>query len=92
MRKTLWVVAVLGVLACVVHGIAWLFPMEPRQWTLVIPLALAAAAAGADGLMVEAHPCPSEALCDAEQALTSGDLERLCAALEPLARAQGRTL
>ena len=57
-----------------------------------MPLALAAAAAGADGLMVEAHPCPSEALCDAEQALTGGDLERLWTALGPLVRAQGRTL
>jgi chorismate mutase/prephenate dehydratase len=57
---------------------------------LVIPLALAAAAAGADGLMVEAHPCPAEALCDAEQALTEGDLGRLRTALEPLIAAQGR--
>jgi 3-deoxy-7-phosphoheptulonate synthase len=59
---------------------------------LVIPLALAATAAGADGLMVEAHPCPAEALCDAEQALTEDDLGRLRAALEPLVAAQGRTL
>ena len=59
---------------------------------LVIPLALAAAAAGADGLMVEAHPCPAEALCDAEQALTGEDLHRLRAALEPLVAAQGRTI
>jgi chorismate mutase/prephenate dehydratase len=58
---------------------------------LVIPLALAAAAAGADGLMVEGHPCPDEALCDAEQALTENDLKRLRAALEPLVEAQGRT-
>ncbi len=37
---------------------------------LVIPLALAAAAVGADGVMVEVHPNPEEALCDKEQALT----------------------
>ena len=60
--------------------------------SLVIPLALAAAAAGADGLMVEAHPCPAEALCDAEQALTADDLERLRAALEPLTALQGRPI
>jgi 3-deoxy-7-phosphoheptulonate synthase len=36
---------------------------------LVIPLALAAAAVGADGLMVEVHPVPAQALCDADQAL-----------------------
>ncbi|MDH3254372.1 MAG: 3-deoxy-7-phosphoheptulonate synthase, partial [Acidobacteriota bacterium] len=60
--------------------------------SLVIPLALAATAAGADGLMVEAHPCPDEALCDAEQALTADDLTRLRAALVPLIEAQGRKL
>ena len=57
---------------------------------LVIPLALAAAAAGADGLMVEAHPCPAEALCDADQALTDADLRQLRAALEPFVAARGR--
>ena len=41
---------------------------------LVVPLALAAAAAGADGLIVEAHPNPEEALCDKAQALTPDDL------------------
>jgi 3-deoxy-7-phosphoheptulonate synthase len=37
---------------------------------LVIPLSLAAAAAGADGLLVEVHPRPEQALCDGAQALT----------------------
>ena len=59
---------------------------------LVIPLALAAAAAGADGLLVEAHPNPAEALCDKEQALTDGDLARLTASLRPILEAQGRSL
>ncbi|MHC4916728.1 MAG: 3-deoxy-7-phosphoheptulonate synthase [Planctomycetota bacterium] len=36
---------------------------------LVGSLALAAVAAGADGLIVEVHPCPEEAVCDGEQAL-----------------------
>jgi 3-deoxy-7-phosphoheptulonate synthase len=36
---------------------------------LIEPLALAAVAAGADGLIVEVHPCPEEAVCDGEQAL-----------------------
>ena len=44
---------------------------------LVVPLALAAAAAGADGLIVECHPDPEQALCDKEQALTRGDMEEL---------------
>ena len=39
------------------------------KWYLVTPMALAAAAAGADGLMVEVHPRPEEALCDGAQAL-----------------------
>jgi 3-deoxy-7-phosphoheptulonate synthase len=36
----------------------------------VAALARAGVAAGADGIMVEVHPCPAEALCDAAQALT----------------------
>ncbi len=59
---------------------------------LVIPLAHAAAAVGADGLIVEAHPVPSEALCDAEQALSPDDLLRLVAGLRPIVEAQGRRL
>ncbi len=57
---------------------------------LVAPLALAAAAAGADGLIVEVHPNPEEALCDAEQALSGDDLARLQAALVPIVEGQGR--
>jgi 3-deoxy-7-phosphoheptulonate synthase len=37
--------------------------------SLVEPLSLAAAAAGADGLIVEVHPAPEQALCDGPQAL-----------------------
>ncbi len=59
---------------------------------LVIPLALAAAAVGADGLIVEAHPNPAEALCDKAQALTKDDLRSLMERLEPIIRGQGRTL
>lgn len=39
---------------------------------MVSPLAKAAVAAGADGLLIEVHPCPEEALCDGAQALTPG--------------------
>jgi chorismate mutase/prephenate dehydratase len=59
---------------------------------LVVPLALAAAAAGADGLIVECHPRPEEALCDKDQALRSEDVERLVAGLRPILDSQGRTL
>ena len=40
-----------------------------KRW-LVRPMALAAVAAGADGIMVEVHPDPDEALSDGEQSLT----------------------
>jgi 3-deoxy-7-phosphoheptulonate synthase len=59
---------------------------------LVIPLALAAAAIGADGVIIEAHPNPAEALCDKDQALTGDDLSKLCAQLKPILAAQGRRL
>jgi chorismate mutase/prephenate dehydratase len=48
---------------------------------LVIPLALAAVAAGADGLIVECHPDPAAALCDKDQALTAQDLRELMSRL-----------
>ena len=59
---------------------------------LVIPLALAAAAVGADGLIVEAHPNPEEALCDKEQALHAEDLDQLVAGLTPILESRGRSL
>ncbi len=40
---------------------------------LVLPLSLAAAAVGADGVIVEVHPRPDEALCDGPQSLASAD-------------------
>jgi 3-deoxy-7-phosphoheptulonate synthase len=39
-------------------------------WDLVYPMALAAAAAGADGLMIEVHNRPDKALCDGQQSIT----------------------
>jgi 3-deoxy-7-phosphoheptulonate synthase len=59
---------------------------------LVVPLALAAAAVGADGLIVEAHPDPESALCDKEQALRSEDLDELVRGLVPILASQGRRL
>ncbi len=44
---------------------------------LVEPLALAAVAAGADGIMIEVHPTPSQALSDGKQALDLVQFERL---------------
>jgi 3-deoxy-7-phosphoheptulonate synthase len=59
---------------------------------LVAPMALAAAAAGADGVMVEVHPRPAEALSDGPQALLPGQFARLMDDLGRVAAAVGRTL
>jgi 3-deoxy-7-phosphoheptulonate synthase len=57
---------------------------------LVIPLSKASVAAEADGLIVESHHDPQEALCDAEQALPVKALQGLREALQPFAGAMGR--
>ncbi|MBI3003413.1 MAG: 3-deoxy-7-phosphoheptulonate synthase [candidate division NC10 bacterium] len=60
------------------------------KWDLVPPMALAAVAAGADGIMVEVHPHPAEALSDGPQALVPKRFERLMADLAAVAQAVGR--
>ncbi|MFB6470150.1 MAG: 3-deoxy-7-phosphoheptulonate synthase [Vulcanisaeta sp. AZ3] len=59
---------------------------------LVIPMALAAIAAGADMLLVEVHPRPWEALSDAEQQLTLDMFRELMVRGREVARAIGRSL
>ena len=59
---------------------------------LVAPLARAAVAAGADGLMIEVHTDPGRALSDGPQSLTPGALAEVVARLTPVARAVGRSL
>jgi len=59
---------------------------------LVAPMARAAIAAGADGVMIDVHHDPGEALCDGPQALTPGDLLELSKDLNALALALGRQL
>jgi 3-deoxy-7-phosphoheptulonate synthase len=59
---------------------------------LVQPLALAALAAGADGLIVECHPDPARARSDGPQALLLEELHPLVAASAHVARAVGRTV
>jgi 3-deoxy-7-phosphoheptulonate synthase len=58
---------------------------------LVVPLARAAIAAGADGVMVDVHPHPEEALVDGPQALVGADLDQLASAVRDLAPLVGRT-
>jgi len=62
------------------------------KWDLVAPMALAAVAAGADGLMVEVHPKPEDALSDGPQALVPKRFARLMADLAVLAPVVGRAL
>ncbi|MGE5850965.1 MAG: 3-deoxy-7-phosphoheptulonate synthase [Candidatus Methylomirabilota bacterium] len=62
------------------------------KWDLVAPMALAAVAAGADGIMVEVHPKPEEALSDGPQALLPLRFSRLMADLKRVAEAVGRTV
>jgi 3-deoxy-7-phosphoheptulonate synthase len=59
---------------------------------LVLPMALAAAAAGADGLIIEVHPEPDTALSDGPQSLTLEGFEQLMETLERVLAAVGRPL
>jgi 3-deoxy-7-phosphoheptulonate synthase len=59
---------------------------------LVAPLAFAAVAAGADGLIVEVHPCPEQALSDGDQSLSPEAFAELMRRLRPFAEAAGRSL
>jgi len=59
---------------------------------LVAPLALAAAAVGADGVMIDIHPHPESALCDGPQALTTEELAPLVAEMGRVAQAVGKPL
>ena len=62
------------------------------KWDLVAPMAKAAVAAGADGLIIEVHPNPEEALCDGEQSLKPKSFKQLMDELRPIARAVGREI
>ncbi len=59
---------------------------------LVGPLSYAAIAAGADGLIIEVHPCPEKALSDGDQALEPAQFADLMQHLGAFAAAAGRTL
>jgi len=63
-------------------GKAWMVPALSR----------AAIAAGADGLLVESHPRPCEAWCDADQALSPDELKSLMGELKGIASVLGRSI
>ena len=62
------------------------------KWNLVAPMAKAAIAAGADGLLIEVHSNPECALCDGEESLKPGRFHTLMNDLKKVAQAVGREL
>ncbi|HIT24872.1 MAG TPA: 3-deoxy-7-phosphoheptulonate synthase [Candidatus Enterenecus avicola] len=62
------------------------------MYWMVEPLAMAAVAVGADGLMVEVHNNPACALCDGQQSLTPEKFRRLMDKVVPLVELMGKTL
>ena len=59
---------------------------------LVEPLALAAIAAGADGLIIEVHNDPAHALCDGQQSLTPGQFQNLMQKAKQMAEMMGKNV
>src|SRR5438067_1742021 len=59
---------------------------------LVLPLARAAVAAGADGVIVEVHPAPEEALCDGPQQIPAAEFEEFAAEIRALCSLMGRVI
>ncbi len=62
------------------------------KWELVTPIARAAIAAGADGLIVEVHPDPARALSDGAQSLTPKRFAEMVAQVRRIAEAIGRSV
>lgn len=59
---------------------------------LVMPLTRAAIAGGADGVIIDVHPCPEIALCDGPQALVAEDLPTLANVVSSFAEVTGRSV
>lgn len=62
------------------------------KWRFVAPMARAAVAAGADGLLIEMHPNPSEALCDGPQSLNPANFNAMMGELRQIAAVMGRNM
>jgi len=62
------------------------------RWDLVAPMAKAAVAVGADGLLIEVHTNPEEAVSDGEQSLKPDAFKKLMSELKPIAKAVGREI
>jgi 3-deoxy-7-phosphoheptulonate synthase len=81
----------------VVHGLSHLpIIADPSHGTghrdMVIPMARAGVAAGADGLLVEVHPTPDRALSDGAQSLYPDQFDRLMKEIRLIAEAIGRRI
>jgi 3-deoxy-7-phosphoheptulonate synthase len=79
----------------VVHGVSHLpIVADPSHGTghrdMVMPMAKAAVAGGADGLLVEVHPTPDRALSDGAQSLYPEQFERLMKEVRLITEAIGR--
>ncbi len=62
------------------------------RWKMVAPMARAAIAAGADGLIIEVHPHPEKALSDGDQSLTPEAFRELMSNLDGIAKVMGRSI
>lgn len=62
------------------------------HWDLVEPMSLASIAAGADGLIIEVHPNPADALSDGPQSLKPEKFAKLVERLRPFIQLMGRSL
>ncbi len=62
------------------------------KWRWAIPMSKAAVAGGADGLMLEVHEKPEEALSDGDQSLLPEKFAKLIKELKPIAKAVGRAI
>lgn len=70
--------------------------IDPSQGTgrrdMVAAMSKAAVACGADGLLIEVHPHPEDALSDGQQTVDAAQFEKLMQELKPIAEAVGRTI
>ena len=62
------------------------------RWKMVAPMARAALAAGADGLIIEVHPHPEKALSDGDQSLTPEAFSELMQSLGGIAKVMGKSI
>jgi 3-deoxy-7-phosphoheptulonate synthase len=62
------------------------------KWDLVKPMSLAGIACGADGLIIEVHPHPEDAVSDGGQSLKPDKFDELMKAARPVAQAVGRKI